>query len=127
MIKINDLRQGNLVRNYKGEILVWDWPLLTEGNNVWLKAGGSELWIVPMPLSQEWIRNLGYYTKVTNKGTDVESIPFYDNGSRLVLDWDNLSPTWQGEELELPYKLEYVHQLQNLYYSLTGEELSINL
>ncbi len=28
-----------------------------------------------------------------------------------------------NEEYDLPYKINYVHQLQNLYLALTGEEL----
>jgi hypothetical protein len=30
---------------------------------------------------------------------------------------------WQDKCLHLPYNIKYLHQLQNLYYSLTGEEL----
>jgi hypothetical protein len=28
-----------------------------------------------------------------------------------------------NEEYDLPYKVLYIHQLQNLYFALTGEEL----
>lgn len=79
----------------------------------------------PLPLTSEWLYKLGYYSDTEFTGTDVETVPFYTNESSLVLDFHSFAPSWQGIELELPHKLEHIHQLQNLYQSLTGEELQI--
>jgi hypothetical protein len=33
----------------------------------------------------------------------------------------------QGDQGKLPVKTQYLHQLQNLYFALTGNELTVNL
>lgn len=122
MVKASELRIGNYVKQ-GDEIIEWNWSLLADGVNTLFNAAGSELSVDPIPLNEKWIRQFGYYTEITGKGTEVESIPFYSNDSFLTLDWKTLEPSWEGIELNI--KLEFVHQLQNLYFSLTREELQI--
>jgi hypothetical protein len=45
-------------------------------------------------------------------------------GNSLYLDFDNGFGYWSGA-LNLGVKILYVHQLQNLYFALTGKELEI--
>lgn len=33
----------------------------------------------------------------------------------------------KGGVIDLPYKIKHLHELQNLYFSLTGEELNVEL
>jgi hypothetical protein len=72
----------------------------------------------PIPLTEEWLLNLGveYIDTVTFKGYKLDvgnMIIVYNNTVRLM-----------GQPLEY---IKYVHQFQNLYFALTGEELQVNL
>ena len=59
----------------------------------------------PIPLTEEWLLRCEIKQLAMNK---FEHLP-------------------TGLDLECAYELKYVHQLQNLYIALTGEELNIEL
>ena len=70
----------------------------------------------------------------TERAYDVEPIPI----TMEILEKCGFSGAWttingldgnlMGVKLpELEYEIKYVHQLQNLYFALTGNELNINL
>lgn len=70
----------------------------------------------PIPLTEEWLLKFGYIKgKIYYTEKEHGTISFYFNDSEElkceVYDWtyDNI---------------KYVHQLQNLYFALTGEELT---
>lgn len=80
----------------------------------------------PIPLTEEWLLNFGF-TK------DGESF-IYGNGW-LIVDAPTVHysfDVWRHNEnypttsdwSEIPNSIEYVHQLQNLYFALTNEELT---
>jgi hypothetical protein len=79
--------------------------------------------VKPIPLTEEWLLKFGFdktlnqYKTVTsiNKGNS-ENIPF------IVLYLDN---EFQYDDLRFRTNLKYVHQLQNLYFALTNEELKL--
>ncbi len=78
--------------------------------------------IEPIPLTDEWLVKFGldqggydfyFWTKETPTGLfSINGDPESGYGVRY------------NNEIEPP--LEYVHQLQNLYFALTGEELTIS-
>ena len=73
---------------------------------------------IPIPLTEEWLLKFGF---VSNPYQDIYYIKNGDNS--FVIDINKT----RGK-LELFWKhidLKYVHQLQNLYFALTGEELTI--
>lgn len=88
-----------------------------------------ELWMLkypdqisPIPITKEWLEKLGFvcysdgYCHLPSKG-----ISFNDYKSNMI----NLCVGKYCQEGEdLPH-IKHVHQLQNLYLSLTGEELTI--
>jgi len=95
--------------------------------------------IEPIPLTEEWLLKLGFEVKdrKSNLDTDIFYMPafeidyclFYadfrlDYG--LYLEYTD-SPFPEDDEKLYPitFGIKYVHQLQNLLYSLTGEELTI--
>jgi len=76
--------------------------------------------VKPIPLTEEWLLRFGFELTETN----------YDGGHHYWI-WD-----FSGILLTTPYeddsvvelgdaKFKYVHQLQNLYFALTGKELEI--
>lgn len=84
-----------------------------------IKVANTDL--LPIPLTPEWLEKFGakryghgsgylidsYYLSVAKDGSFLIGILFADNSIT------NLK------------KLKHVHQLQNLYFALTGEELTI--
>jgi hypothetical protein len=115
---IHELKCGNIL-NYdtaEGEILptVIDWQDLK-----WLTEDpkGFNLVHSPIYLDNEWLEKLGF-DKTQNETHKV----------RVGLDGDDFikhQMTYQFNR-QFVCKLKYVHELQNLHYSLTGEMLSLS-
>jgi hypothetical protein len=75
-----------------------------------------------IPLTEEWLLRFGFskflnqYTLITSvHKKDFKNIPF------IVLYLDN---KFEYDDLRFRTNLKYVNQLQNLYFALTGEELT---
>lgn len=76
----------------------------------------------PIPLTEEWLLKFGFEL-LCRKST---------NGFKNTI-FSMRNPSWSLMELDKGYgvnfwqgnNLLYVHQLQNLYFALTGEELTI--
>ena len=83
-----------------------------------LDALGDDNWddhwdmIKPIPLTEEWLLKFGF--KKDNNFTWV-------NLEMELMQREDGFWIWLGADLYL----EHVHQLQNLYFALTGEELII--
>ena len=124
-MKATELRIGNWVR--------WNYEESSEGN-VYPVEYGYELddiknnpnIVKPIPLTEEWLIRFGFEL-------DKE----YDEGGlvdyRLTLMKNSLEfvSFWNSEELnginqpQTRVDVKHVHQLQNLYFALTGQELTI--
>lgn len=72
----------------------------------------------PIPLTEEILLKCG-----AKKSDDSFGgyIIYYPNGNGMRVK----NNEWSSQHLSV--KLEYLHQLQNLYFALTNEELKINL
>lgn len=91
--------------------------------------------INPIPITEEWLVKCGFV-----KDSKIEYLMGHINNtytkSYLIIGtYDNVfSPCvrmydrddWAYYE-EIGENIKYLHQLQNLYFALTGEELTINL
>lgn len=129
MIKTEDLRRRNLISDSEGNIIVvhtisesvinesWTGPL-AEGVYQ-LNPGHGEEDIDPIPLTIEWLEKLGFEWRAmihrwihpTSRYTIIEHAKGFSNGF--------------GNGEFLKQSLKYVHQLQNVYYMVVGEELTI--
>jgi hypothetical protein len=71
--------------------------------------------IEPTPLTEEWLLKFGF---VKHKTTDI-----YPTFAKQMFNWND------GILYIIGYgfmnHIKYVHQLQNLYFALTGEELVV--
>jgi hypothetical protein len=126
MINPRELRIGNLVRGIDAP-----YPASIEGidpNGGVFLLGDSIPWepseVSPIPLTEEWLVKFGF------KAENDLNLDFrFPNGTRHLITRESDSGWYYGFEcylVELPnIELNYVHQLQNLYFALTGEELTI--
>jgi hypothetical protein len=73
-------------------------------------------WAFPIPLTQEWMVKFGFeYDRVTWFKINVMLVKRSSEGYSVFYGTGHLSEV----------TLNYVHQLQNLYFALTGEELTL--
>ena len=70
--------------------------------------------VKPIPLTEEWLERFGFEYSDLNGDSGLWKIPpfqIYGKYNQFIY--------------EYALDVNYVHQLQNLYFSLTGEELTI--
>jgi len=111
-MKATELRIGNLVGSYnKGEE---DRVLTINAQNILVEAKANKQGYTryrPIPLTEEWLLKFGF------ERNKYALTSFIKNDVIISTDkFIYMSRT----------KLKYVHQLQNLYFALTGEELKLN-
>jgi hypothetical protein len=107
---VKDLRLGNLVQYVdNGEIKVV--------SNLVLSFLSSKIQtqvpFEPILLTTQWVINLGF-SQITSEyyGKNGFSVEFGTDGIMFIIG-----------DLSFVKEIKYVHELQNLYYSLTDEEL----
>jgi hypothetical protein len=109
-MEATELRIGNLVQ-WSDETQIVPITITRLGNF----SVGMES-IKPIPLTEEWLLNFGFEKYHSNM--------FVKEG-RLTVNWYLLHEYYFISFNHKRVELKYVHQLQNLYYSLTGTELSL--
>ena len=131
MIQANELRIGNWVTYNqesvdKGtEIIPIKVPCINVEAAVSLDDGFTNSYffneINPIPLTPEILVKCGF-KKLNNAWVPIDySATDYLKWSFTI--WDNKDGTYRYNSAEFIPELKYLHQLQNLYYALTGEEL----
>jgi hypothetical protein len=120
MIQANELRIDNYYDQF-GNIHQATWVTIKDLS----KAPPDQLWCKPIPLIEEWLLKFGFeleyemlYVKKTIGGRSMAfrkvNKAFYTNEPiKEFYRWDSVCD------------IEYVHQLQNLYFALTNQELTI--
>jgi hypothetical protein len=73
--------------------------------------------IEPIPLTEEWLLKFGFHLD-PYKNFELNNININRLNFKLTIFEDD-------DRYDIPIKTKYVHQLQNLYFALTGEELII--
>ena len=77
---------------------------------------------LPIPLTEEWFNKFG---------ADKEVYEYDESDYYLVIRHDKFDIIYESDEIIYcciggkVFDLKYVHQMQNLYYSLSGEGLTI--
>lgn len=127
-LSAKDLRVGNLVKAHGhenavhtiGEIGINKMPGLTYDK------------LQPIPLTNEWLEQFGFMKgNLYTGGEPHYKFPNHHSNDYLCkdgngYDWHvNSGDEWGNTVTPLVNQIKYVHQLQNLYWSLTGEELTI--
>jgi hypothetical protein len=115
-MKTNELRIGNFIYAKEIETI----KAIGIENYIWFdkERNLSVELCEPIPLTEEWLEKNGFERKGLNGYLTI----FTPCGKGLVFK-DNYF-IFAGVTIETPIK--YIHQLQNLYFALTGEELTIS-
>ena len=123
-MKANELRIGNLI-NYEQTTHVISSISENHVISYWVMKKREETWhdflddIKPIPLTEEWLEKSGKF--------DWSD----DYWILLIANLTEIELLYQGDEFkvymnDLPIQyIKYVHQLQNLYFALTGTELEL--
>jgi hypothetical protein len=90
---------------------------IVTGQTIAQRESGELPCMKPIPLTEEWLLKFGF-KKDTWTNNDLIIGHWWNNGSILITDDFKLD----GQEDMKP--LQYLHQLQNLFYCLCGEELT---
>jgi len=119
-ISAKDLRIGNYVIINYGTDLVGYVNSISKDicsvkvDSAKLEATNPYEYIQPIPLTEEWLVKFGFKIDTDLKNCLVKSGLWFNK--------TNMECTYCGAKLK---KIKYVNQLQNLYFALTGTELTI--
>jgi len=131
-MEANELRYGNLLHTNRMElnevICINTLSRHPETNEILLATNYFPHLLLsqcePIPLTEEWLLKFGF-SKKDVAGCD----PYYFyNNEFFEIGWrvdEHLDVSFSGNNYsnEFPH-IKYVHQLQNLFFALTGEELT---
>ena len=123
MIKANELRLGNWVNYdepYNGK------PNYQQlGFEYFIMIGnGKTFAISPITLTPEILEKCGFERLVYE---DFPEDQLYQYGDGFILNYTADGWNLSDHSITKMMKFKFVHQLQNLYFALTWEELTINL
>ncbi len=121
-MKANELRIGNYY-DHNGEIKQVTPNVITE---VW---ESERSWCKAIPLSEEWLKKFGFKNGRKKNQYDLTFINVIGISQILISIY-----FFEDKVYSYVYNIgrndtnrhAHVHQLQNLYFALTGEELTIN-
>ena len=129
-MKANELRIGNFVfddENKPMKVARVETQECTDFNgndefNVIIEhidknIGYYESKINPIPLTEEWLKKFGF-TREEFRG-NIGKYRVFKKGLFVY----NSNSKWWYNDRQLPNHIKYIHQLQNLYFALTNEEL----
>ena len=123
----NQLRIGNIV-NFEQTSHIITEIASNFCRSVWHRKNPGEIYIHgyseinPIPLTEEWLIKFGFNRHGFHFNLNYFQI-IYENGNEFSYEY-----RFSGIEFNNLYiknSINYVHQLQNLYFDLTGEELEI--
>ena len=114
-MEAKELRIGNLYLNY-GIPSIVDADFIGRLASI-EKRGKIAIDVSPIPITAEWLERFSFtsngFFRMKRTGRFLFEIPIDEKG---------LSVYFCDRVLA---KIEYIHQLQNLFYALTGEELTL--
>ena len=122
----NELRIGNWVN--QGEVYGDNKVSSYEIHNYYRMQGGGVVadyyrkW-KPIPLTEEWLKRLGWTSEYTQKGVSIGAFSIETNEDKSLLDKGSYVVTTICGSFVIAW-IDHVHQLQNLYFALTGKELN---
>lgn len=129
-LKANELRIGNYLNGKQGHVTVTE---IRKNNIVKIQDNTSSFYVgtclKPIPLTEEWLLkfDMEYADEFSNQRKLYVKKHEYDISQITYSEKEGLMRLSNGEQkgtMLIPH-IKYVHQLQNLYFALTGEELTL--
>lgn len=118
MIKPEELRIGNLMQDKKDrEVTIITVAHISEGLINYWRADVYQ----PIPLDSEWLAKLGFHEADDDGLFEHDDEELFQLQHRYLENEGKFDHIWDQSCTEAP--IEFVHQLQNLFYALTGTEL----
>jgi len=117
-MKATELRLGNLVL-YNNE----QTHIINGYDIADLDIDPIEDSFTPIPLTEEWLLKFGFEK---NDWKEIGKLFYYGWAKDSFLIESTRDNTFFCLDGKPETVIKYVHQLQNLYFALTGEELKIN-
>ncbi len=120
-----ELRIGNYVEIYQGNKVGFVDNCIVESIYGYEVNGYSDDDIHPIPITQKWLFKFGF---IWHNQEYYNGVIYIKNAHiSSSFPW-GLYPEELGSGMIIKNhkKLQYVHQLQNLYFAITGEELVIS-
>jgi hypothetical protein len=114
-MKANELRIGNLI--FTGD----DNMVLKVQHGTIRGVLYNHLNVKPIPLTEEWLLKFGFEDSLKGWGGSQGSDYHYKKEFVEIQTYDS-DNNWHLKN-KFDVKFKHVHQLQNLYFALTGEEL----
>ena len=131
MNKLKDFRIGNYVQDFECEPYIFQIEEIGKyvGNELWAKYRKGSIKTKephPIEISSLWLEKLGFVKSPAGNSTYL-SIPelkaeihFEDFRGGIVC------VMYCSTGSFIPNEIKFVHQLQNLYHSITGNELEVS-
>lgn len=131
-MKVNELRIGNIIHYVSSEDEYNVITFIDNKGNVGVDTitgfGSLIEEIQGIELTKEWCERLGFVWNTKHNIFYLDT-PLEENAS-LELLWINNNielSVYDDEDVIFCKSIKYVHQLQNLYFAIKGEELKITL
>lgn len=116
-MKATELRIGNYLNGKQGHVIITE---IRTNNSVKILDNTSSFYVgtclQPIPLTEEWLLKFGF--KQISERVYIKNYHYgYEFGITNIFIIKN-------DNYFMRYKhIQHVHELQNLYFALTGEEL----
>lgn len=127
-INFKELRLGNLI--YVTDTLtnlVYQLPTRTNIHNLMLMTGYDkspcDLIFEPIPISEIWLIRLGF----TKEEYDDETLMFFNYGKVFSIEVEKGLYDFKWRNQERVVDIKYIHQLENLYFSIYENEIEFDL
>jgi len=128
LITVRDLRIGNYIKIY-GDKFHFQEVLQINRGSIGIEDDEFECVEInevnPIPITEKWLTSLGFKFVIRNmymlRLNNEIQLQFYENQDEfIVIAIGQYDSALIHTDLK---KIKYIHQLQNLYFALTGEEL----
>jgi len=123
-MKAKELRLGNYAKDQFDQLITVS--AIDHKDCLDNEIGDIPVYVLqPIPLSEEWLIN---FKLIESEDEEGDTIWNNENIEIQFFDFANENSSFYATKallFQTEIELRYVHQLQNLYFAITGEELTI--